>query len=179
MMLSGAKTNQVFNQVFEYLAEWVDNASVQINDISNRVESLDDIGQIKLMLTDIKEKAEDNSENVELIDSLGKVFDKQIKRISALETKLDKLIVETTIKDNKVDIKPMESTLNKFLVAIDEKMSAQQDKIEALEEKLASVLSILDEKDTEQLTKKVGSLDKQITKLTKSVEKIASNVVEK
>lgn len=181
MMVNGAKTNQVFNQVFEYLAEWVDNASVQINAISNRVETLDDIGQIKVMLADLKAEAEDNSESVELIEALGAVFDKQAKKISSLETKLDKIIVETTInnKNNKLDLSPMEDTLNKFLVAIDEKMSSQQDKIKSLETRLQSVCELLDEKDTAQLTKKVGGMDKQIAKLNKSIEKIASHVVEK
>lgn len=181
LMVNGAKTNQVFNQVFEYLAEWVDNASVQINAISDRVETLDDIGQIKVMLADLKAEAEDNSESVELIEALGAVFDKQTKRISSLESKLDKMIVETTInnKNNKLDLSPMEDTLNKFLVAIDEKMSFQQDKIKSLESKLESVCGILDGNDTAQLTKKVGGMDRQIAKLNKSIEKIASHVVEK
>ena len=181
MMQNGAKTNQVFNQVFEYLAEWVDKASTQINSISDKVETLDDIGQIKAMLMDIKEGSEDNSETVELIEALGEVFDKQTKRISALETKLDKIIVETTInnKNNKLDLTPFESTLNSFLVAIDEKMTTQQDKINSLEAKLESIMSSFDEKDTQQLTKKVGGMDRQIAKLNKSIEKIASYVVEK
>ena len=77
MVQNGAKTNQVFNQVFEYLAEWINNASTQINEISDNVETLDEIGQIKVMLADLKAEAEDNSENVELIEALGNVFDKQ------------------------------------------------------------------------------------------------------
>ena len=178
MMVNGAKTNQVFNQVFEYLAEWVDNASVQINAISDKVETLDDISQIKIMLADLKAGAEDNSETVELVEALGAVFDKQTKRITSLETKLDKIIVETTI-NNKIDMAPMEDTLNRFLVAMDEKMSMQQEKIDSLESKLEGVLSLLDEKDTATLTKKVGGMDRQISKLNKSIEKIASYVVEK
>ena len=181
MVINGAKTNQVFNQVFEYLAEWVDNASTQINAISNKVETLDDIGNIKMMLEELKTEASDNSESVELIEALGEVFDKQVKRISSLETKLDKIIVETTInnQNNKIDMAPMEETLNKFLVAIDEKMTSQQSKINSLEIKLEEVMSLLDEKDTAQLSKKVGGMDRQIAKLNKSIEKIASHVVEK
>ena len=180
MVVNGAKSNQVFNQVFEYLAEWVDNAGTQINAISDKVETLDDIGQIKVMLSDLKAKSEDNSENAELIAALGDVFDKQVKKIAALETKLDKVIVETTIKnkDNKIDLSPIEATMNRFLVAMDEKLSSQQEKVNLLEEKLSNVLSILDEKDTAQLAKKVGGMDRQIAKLNKSIEKIASHVVE-
>ncbi len=181
MMEQGAKTNQVFNQVFEYLAEWVDNASVQINSITDRVETLGEIGQIKDMLADLKAGAEDNTETVELIEALGAVFEKQTKRISSLEAKLDKIIVETTIhnQNNKLDLTPMEDTLNRFLVAMDEKISSQQAKIDSLEEKLAGALELLDGKDTAQLTKKVGGMDRQIAKLNKSIEKIASHVVEK
>ncbi len=179
MVQNGAKTNQVFNQVFEYLAEWVDNAGNQINAISSKVETLDDIGQIKVMLADLKAESEDNSENVELIEALSEVFDKQAKKISTLETKLDKMIVETTIQNNKLDLKPMEDTLNKFLAAIGTKMSEQQEHINSLESTLEKVCDILDEKDTVQLTKKVGGMDRQIAKLNKSIEKIASHVIEK
>ena len=181
MIQSGAKTNQVFNQVFEYLAEWVDKAGEQITTISDKVETLDDIGQIKIMLEDLKAEAEDNTESTELIEALSNVFEKQAKRISSLEAKLDRVIVETTIsnKNSKIDMTPFENTLNSFLVAIDDKMSSQQDKINSLESKLEEVMTKIDPKDTAQLTKKVGGMDRQIAKLNKSIEKIASHVVEK
>ena len=181
MIQNGAKTNQVFNQVFEYLAEWVDKAGAQIESISDKVETLDGIGQIKVMLEDLKAEAADTSETDEMIEALGNIFEKQAKKISSLETKLDKLIVENTIKNknNKLDVTPLENTLNSFLVAIDEKLSSQQDKIKILEDKLEEVVSLVDNKDTVQLTKKVGGMDKQLAKLNKSIEKIASNVIEK
>lgn len=181
MIQNGAKTNQVFNQVFEYLAEWVDNAGAQITSISDKVETLDDIGQIKVMLEDLKAEAEDNSDSAELIEALSNVFDKQAKKIASLEAKLDRVIVETTInnKNNKIDMSPLEETLNRFLVAIDDKMSSQQDKINSLESKLEDVAAMFNPKDTAQLTKKVGGIDRQIAKLNKSIEKIASHVVEK
>ena len=181
MIQSGAKTNQVFNQVFEYLAEWVDKAGEQISTISDKVETLDDIGQIKVMLEDLKAEAEDNTESTELIEALSNVFEKQAKRISSLEAKLDRVIVETTIsnKNSKIDMTPFENTLNSFLVAIDDKMSSQRDKINSLESKLEEVMTKIDPKDTAQLTKKVGGMDRQIAKLNKSIEKIASHVVEK
>ena len=98
-----------------------------------------------------------------------------------MEAKLDRVIVETTIsnKNNKIDLSPFEETLNRFLVAIDEKMASQQSKIDSLEDKLEAVMSNFDPKDTAQLTKKVGGMDRQIAKLNKSIEKIASHVVEK
>lgn len=181
MIQNGAKTNQVFNQVFEYLAEWVDKAGEQITTISDRVETLDDIGQIKIMLEDLKAEAADDSESKEIVEALGQVFEKQAKRINSLESKLDRLIVETTIsnKNVKIDMTPLEDTLNSFLVSIGDKMSEQQEKIKTLETKLEEMVSLVDNKDTAQLTKKVGGMDKQLAKLNKSIEKIASNVVEK
>ena len=130
---------------------------------------------------DLKAEAEDNSDSVELIEALGNIFDKQVKKISSLEAKLDRVIVETTInnKNKELDLSPFEDTLNRFLVAMDDKMSAQQDRINTLEAKLEEVLSIVDSKETAQLTKKVGGMDRQIAKLNKSIEKIASHVVEK
>lgn len=181
MIQNGAKTNQVFNQVFEYLAEWVDSAGAKISTISEKVDTLDDIGQIKVMLEDLKAEAEDSTDSEEIVEALGNIFEKQVKKISSLEAKLDRMIVATTInnKNNKLDLSPMEDTLNKFLVAMDEKMELQQKKINVLEEKLTEVMSVVDNKDTVQLTKKVGGMDRQIAKLNKSIEKIASHVVEK
>ena len=181
LIQNGAKTNQVFNQIFEYLAEWVDKAGNQINAISDKVETLDDIGQIKVMLEDMRAESQEDSEHVELIEALSNVFEKQAKKIASLEAKLDRLIVDSTInsRSNKVDISPIENTLNRFLVAIDDKMLSQQTKIDAMEEKLQTLMSLIDNKDTAQLTKKVGGMDKQLAKLNKSIEKIASNVVEK
>ncbi len=178
MIQNGAKTNQVFNQVFEYLAEWVDSAGAKINSISDKIETLDDIGQIKVMLEDLKAEAEDTSTSNELIEAMSNVFDKQTRKISSLESKLDRIIVDNTInsKNNKLDLSPMEETLNRFLVAMDDKIESQQKKIDMLEAKLSEVV---DSKDTAQLTKKVGGMDRQIAKLNKSIEKIASHVVEK
>ncbi len=181
MIQNGAKTNQVFNQVFEYLAEWVDKAGEQITTISDKVETLDDIGQIKLMLEDLRADSQDNTESQELIDALTNVFDKQAKRIASLEAKLDRIIVDSKInnKKNTIDMKPLEDTLNRFLVTLEDRISSQHDKINSLETKLEEVVSLVDNKDTAQLTKKVGGMDRQLAKLNKSIEKIASNVVEK
>ena len=48
-----------------------------------------------------------------------------------------------------------------------------------IESKLENVIEHLDEKNAANLTKKVGGMDRQIAKLNKSIEKIASYVVEK
>ena len=179
MVQNGSKTTQVFNQVFEYLAEWVDDASVQINTIADKVESLDEIGQIKDILIDLKNGSEENASDAEIAEAISSVFEKQNKKMSSIETKLDKLIVSDTIKNSNSEASAIEKTLNKFLLAMDEKFTAQQDKINALETALENVMNMLDEKDTAQLTKKVGGMDRQIAKLNKSIEKIASHVVEK
>ena len=181
MMQNGEKNNQVFNQVFEYLAEWVDKAGEEIAKISDKVETLNDMDQIRVMLEDLRAQSTDTSASEELVDALGNIFEKQAKRISSLESKLDRIIVETNInnKNNKLDMTPMEDTLNRFLAAMDIKMLSQQDKINSLESKLEEDVSLMDNKDTAQLTKKVGGMDKQIAKLNKSIEKIASHVVEK
>ena len=180
MIQNGAKTNQVFNQVFEYLAEWVDKAGEQIASISDKVETLDDISQIKMMIEDLRAESQDSTDSEEFVKALESVFEKQTKRITSIETKLDKIIVSNkTSSKTKSDIKPLEDTLNKFLTSLEEKISSQQDRINSLEIKMEEIVSLMDNKDTVQLTKKVGGMDKQLAKLNKSIEKIASNVVEK
>ena len=145
------------------------------------MDNLDEISQIKTLLEDLKAEAQDDTESTELVEALSMVFDKQAKRIASLEAKLDRMIVDSTINSREVDvdITPIEETLNRFLVAMDDKIALQQAKINSLEEKLEEVMSLVDNKDTAQLTKKVGGMDKQLAKLNKSIEKIASNVIEK
>ena len=144
--------------------------------ISGKVESLDEIGQIKDMLVDIK-SGNDENEAEELVEAIESVFNKQTKKISTIEKKLDTIIVETTM--NKVDLSPIEKTLNRFLLAMEDKMAMQQDKINQLEAKLENAMSLLYGKETAKLKKKVCGMDRQIAKLNKSIEKIASHVVEK
>ena len=62
---------------------------------------------------------------------------------------------------------------------MDDKITSQQSKINSLELKLENVMELLGQKETATLTKKVGGMDRQIAKLNKSIEKIASYVVEK
>ena len=143
------------------------------------METLDDIGQIKVMLEDLRAEAHDSTEGAELVEALENIFAKQSKRMASLEAKLDKIIVDSNVKKGKNDKKPIEDALNNFLSKIEDKMIFQQEKINSLETKLEEVVSLVDNKDTAQLTKKVGGMDKQLAKLNKSIEKIASNVVEK
>lgn len=175
MVEKGEKTNQVFNQVFEYLAEWIDSASSQIDTIAGKIDSLDDIGQIKDMIIGMKSDSEDNSDNIEMVEALGAVFDKQNKKISSIETKLDKLIVTNTVSKKKTP----DDMVDKLLAAMDKKFTAQQSKINSLEKELKNIMGMLGENSSEQLSKKVGSMDRQIAKMNKSIEKIASHVVEK
>ena len=178
LVQAGSKTNKIFNQVFEYLAEWIDDASTQINTIADKVGSLDEIGQIRELIADMK--SDDTTIATEMAEAIGSVFDKQNKKISSIETKLDKLIVTNTVNGKKKSDKSVvEDTLNKFLAAMDDKLTSQQLRIISLEDKLENVMGLLDKKETAQLTKKVGGMDRQIAKLNKSIEKIASHVVEK
>ena len=132
------------------------------------------------MLEDLRAEANDSTESEELVKALEKIFSKQAKQISSLEAKIDKMIVNNNVsKKTKSDTKPLEDKMTKFLSAIEDKMLSQQDKINSLEIKLEEVVSLVDNKDTAQLTKKVGGMDRQLAKLNKSIEKIASNVVEK
>jgi len=58
------------------------------------------------------------------------------------------------------------------------KFEDQQNRINSLEEKLEQLLDAMDSRDNLQMTKKITNIDKQLTKLNKSIERLTSYVDE-
>lgn len=84
--------DQIFHKVFQYVGEWMDSASENINGISQKTNEIDDmketLDELKLL---IPEKAK-------TIDEISHKFEKQELRIDKLEMKLDSIL--TKLDDN-------------------------------------------------------------------------------
>ena len=62
--------------------------------------------------------------------------------------------------------------------SIEEKFNAQQDRIDNLEDKLNRLMELVEANDNTQITKKITSVDKQLAKLNKSIERLTFYVDE-
>lgn len=150
LVLSSVKSDKIFNQAFMYLAEWVDNAS---ENMSNIIDKVSDIDSVKLSIAEIKKNMPKKSDTEEILDALSEKFEQQQAKIDTLEKQIEQLSTKEAPVISKDDLKSV------------------------LEEILSQV-EPLDKKFDVKLTKKVDSIDKQLAKLTKSIEKVTSYVDE-
>lgn len=102
------------------------------------------------------------SENIETIN---KKSDKQFDKTNDIQTILEEL-------QNKMPEQ------EKLLNAVADRFEEQQERLDRLEMTLEKILSAIDDIDDSKLTKKVDKIDKQLTKLTTTIEKLASYVDE-
>ncbi len=182
-------TNKVFNEVFEYLAEWVDSTGEKIGYITDKLNNTEDINEIKLTLEDLK-----NSTSVKF------EIDAQSDKIDAMESKLNVIIesLEPTFQNQQERMQSLERKVNRIVDFFEPAFTKQQERINKLEtmldkildvvssggydeavNKLDKISDIIASKDDTQLVKKITSFERQISKLNKSVEKLTSYVDEK
>ena len=183
-------TNQVFNEVFEYLAEWIDSTGEKIGYITDKLNNKDDINEIKLSLeelrnsTSVKFEIDAQSEKIDamesklnvIIESLEPTFQNQQERMQALERKVNRIVdfFEPAFTQQQERINKLEGLLDKILDVV----SSNSGYGEAFS-KLDKISEIVAAKDDTQLVKKINSFEKQITKLNKNVEKLALYVNKK
>ncbi len=183
-------TNQAFNEVFEYLAEWIDSTEEKLGYITDRLNNTEDINEIKLSLEDIK-----NSTSVKF------EIDAQSDKIDAMESKLNVIIetLEPTFQNQQERMQVLERKINRIVDFFEPAFTKQQEKINKLEtmldkildvvssdsgydesiSKLEKISEIISSKDDTQLVKKIASFERQISKLNKNVEKLTAYVNEK
>jgi len=151
LALSSVQSNKVFNQAFTYLAEWVDNTSENIGSISEKIEKVSEIEGVKNSIADIKKTLSKKSEMDSFLDKISEKFEQQQDKIASLEDKINQLSKKST--KGGVDVEAF---------------------VRAVLEQIGTVEAQPDAK----LAKKVDSIDKQLTKLNKGIEKITSYVEE-
>lgn len=146
LVLSNVQSDKLFNQAFTYLAEWVDSASKEMNEITKKVS---DIDGVKLSIAEIKKSVPKKADTEMILDEITKKFEQQQKRILSLEAKIEQLSKKTGKGDVNV--------------------------ASVVEEVLAQV-GVIDKKEGTKTAKKIDNIEKQLTKLGKSIEKITSYV---
>lgn len=130
IVLSGAKSDKIFNQTFMYLAEWVDNASENIGTV---VEKMPEIDGIKMAIADLKQIVPRRSDVETILDEISTKFDKQQEKIDSLEEKMELLLSNSGLSEAKTDTK-----LNKKIDSIEKQLSK-------LTESIATIASYVEE----------------------------------
>lgn len=134
MMISSAKSDKVFNQSFMFLAEWVDTAS---ENIENILEKSNEIDTIKLAVSDLKKSMPKKSDIEVVANEISAKFEKQQNKITLLEQKIETILEKFVTEEGEAGLRP-----------------------------------------DAKLNKKVDNIEKQLTKLNKSIEKLTSYIDE-
>ena len=117
-MTACANSNKVIREVLMYLGEWVDNATVNMNALSDKVQEIDnvndEIGNVKDTIQELKNYV---PEKADLFKTLEDKFEEQQERIDRLEMKLEKVLsaleeTDDTKLNKKVD--KIEKLINKL-----------------------------------------------------------------
>ena len=139
-------SDKVMRQALIYMGEWIDSASASMNKIS---ANSSEIGNVKDAIAELKQSL---PEQTNLLNSLGEKFDEQQERLAYFEKHINKIS------------------------AIEERFEEQQERIDRLELALEKILSAVEDIDDSKVTRKIEKIDKQLTKLSTNVEKLASYV---
>ena len=160
-----------------------------LNDFSNIVYKLEE--RINYLDNkEITERIEEKLDNVANVVTGSANSDKVMRQalmymgewIDTTSEKIESLCEqEDTIDEVKNIIEELQDKIpehTELLNNLSDKFEEQEERLDRLEMKLEKILSAIDDIDDTKLTKKVEKIDKQITKLSNTIEKLASYVDE-
>lgn len=146
LLEKSSDSDKVMRQALIYMGEWIDSASESMNKIST---NSDEIIEIKHSIDKLKK---DIPEQTDILNSIEEKFDEQQERLSYFEKQINKL------------------------ANIEEKFEEQQERIDRLEMTIEKILNAVEDIDDSKVTRKIDKLDKQLSKLSTNIEKLASYV---
>ena len=160
-----------------------------LNDFSNIVYKLEE--RINYLDNkEITERIEEKLDNVANVVTGSANSDKVMRQalmymgewIDTTSEKIESLCEqEDTIDEVKNIIEELQDKIpehTELLNNLSDKFEEQEERLDRLEMKLEKILSAIDDIDDTKLTQKVEKIDKQITKLSNTIEKLASYVDE-
>lgn len=139
-------SDAVMRQALIYVGEWIDSASDSMNKISTNSE---EIIEVKSAIETLKKSL---PEQTGILSSLEEKFDEQQERLAFFERQITKLL------------------------SIEDKFEEQQERIDRLEMSIEKILSAVEDIDDTKVTRKIDKIDKQLSKLSVNIEKLASYV---
>jgi len=139
-------SDAVMRQALIYVGEWIDSASDSMNKIT---ANSDEIIEVKTAIEGLKKVL---PEQTNILESLEEKFDEQQERLAFFEKQITKLS------------------------CIEDKFEEQQERIDRLEMTIEKILSAVEDIDDTKVTRKIDKIDKQLSKLSINIEKLASYV---
>ena len=160
-----------------------------LNDFSNIVYKLEE--RINYLDNkEITERIEEKLDNVANVVTVSANSDKVMRQalmymgewIDTTSENIESLCEQSdTVNEVKHIIEKLQNTMPEqtdLLNNLSDKFEEQDERLDRLEKKLEKILSALDDIDDTKLTRKVDKIDKQLTKLTNTIEKLATYVDE-
>ena len=112
----------------------------------------------------------------QLVDKISKTTETHAKLITNINEKID--AVENNVIENIREMKKLMPQSGSVIGVLERKFEEQEERLASMEEKLNEFMETFDAKGDGELGKKINSIDKQLAKLAKSIEKVTSYVDE-
>lgn len=151
--------SSIINQSLIMLAEWVDSAGETITNISEKLDKLDVVDEVKTIVNGITipEPADYDS----AFKAIETKVSEQNERIEKQELYLAKL-------DEKLSA----------IIEQNERIEKHEERLNKLDEKLTTILELTAKNDSITVMSKMNDIDSKMEKLNKSIERLTSYVNE-
>jgi len=177
LVMSGLKSDQILNEAFMHLAEWIDDSARTMNSIDSQSQNnAQNITNLKSELSNIYEKTSEISELKDAITELTVKLDKKSdidysKSLYEIEYGLDKLSDKLDVQELKI------KSLEKKIEGLSTSQSGNEE-VTSLLEFIASQVSAANEnsRGNKLLLQKVEMLEKQMNQFENSISKITAFV---
>ncbi len=111
-----------------------------------------------------------------IVDRISKANEHNARIINNINEKLD--AVESNVVENIKELKKLLPQSGSVIGLLEKKFVEQEERLASMEEKLNEFMETFDAKDGSELGKQIANIDKKLTKLNKSIEKVTSYVDE-
>ena len=167
------------------LKENLDSFRLVVNDIDERTRNLAesyDLTDVHTSISAIQNSLEENSRHSNIVNqslvAIAEWVDCAGATLSSISDKVEKIDDIESVKSLIRNIEMPDRFDYSVFDSIEEKFNVQQDKIDMLEDKINRLTELVEANDNTQITKKISSVDRQLAKLNKSIERLTSYVDE-
>ncbi len=176
-----ARTNKLLlnsDESYRIICDSLDEFNRRTSSLEERLNILDN-RNIENRLSIIDEKVNETMNSNKVLKNvmmyLGEWMDGTSETISGIYEKASKASSMRGILDELKETVPEKEALIK---TIEEKFEEQQNRIDRLEKKLEKAIAVIEERDENLVLNKIDKLENQLSKLSLSIEKLASYVDE-
>lgn len=176
-----ARTNKLLlnsDESYRIICDSLDEFNRRTSSLEERLNILDN-RNIENRLSIIDEKVNETMNSNKVLKNvmmyLGEWMDGTSETISGIYEKASKASSMRGILDELKETVPEKEVLIK---TIEERFEEQQNRIDRLEKKLEKAIAVIEERDENLVLNKIDKLENQLSKLSLSIEKLASYVDE-